>query len=72
MVSFDFGTAAPASGISADGFQIKWFVGDNRWAHLDIAGPAFNSRGPYGHVTNGGTGFTVSTLVELASELAGR
>ena len=49
---------------------LEQFVGDHRWAHLDIAGPAFNSRGPYGHVTNGGTGFTVSTLVELASDLA--
>jgi leucyl aminopeptidase len=49
---------------------LEQFVGDHRWAHLDIAGPAFNSRGPYGHVSTGGTGFTVSTLVELASDLA--
>lgn len=46
------------------------FVGDRRWAHLDIAGPAFNSRGPYGHVTSGGTGSSVATLVELATDLA--
>jgi leucyl aminopeptidase len=46
------------------------FVGDRRWAHLDIAGPAFNNRGPYGHVTSGGTGSTVATLVELARDLA--
>ena len=24
LVSFDFGTAAPASGISADNFQVRW------------------------------------------------
>ena len=44
---------------------------ERRWAHLDIAGPAFNSRAPYGHVPSGGTGVTVATLVELAAELAG-
>jgi leucyl aminopeptidase len=49
---------------------LQEFVGDHRWAHLDIAGPGFNSRGPYGHVPSGGTGFTVPTLVELAAELA--
>jgi len=41
------------------------------WAHLDIAGPAFNSKGPWGHVTAGGTGVATATLVELATELAG-
>ena len=41
------------------------------WAHLDIAGPAFNKRGPFGHVPSGGTGVVVATLVELATELSG-
>jgi leucyl aminopeptidase len=50
---------------------LEQFVGDRRWAHLDIAGPAFNNRGPYGHVPSGGTGFSVPTLVELIRELAG-
>ncbi len=49
---------------------LQEFVGDRRWAHLDIAGPGFNTRGAYGHVPAGGTGFGVSTLVELATELA--
>jgi leucyl aminopeptidase len=49
---------------------LEQFVGDRRWAHLDIAGPGFNTRGPHGHVTSGGTGFAVSTLVELATELS--
>jgi leucyl aminopeptidase len=51
---------------------LQEFVGDHRWAHLDIAGPGFNGRGPYGHVPSGGTGFTVPTLVELATELTNR
>ena len=50
---------------------LQEFVGDQRWAHLDIAGPGYNGRGPHGHVPSGGTGFTVSTLVELATELSG-
>jgi leucyl aminopeptidase len=49
---------------------LQQFVGDRPWAHLDIAGPAFNTRGPYGHVPSGGTGFTVATLVELVTELS--
>ena len=40
------------------------------WAHVDIAGPSFNKRGAFGHVTAGGTGVTVATLVELAEDLA--
>jgi leucyl aminopeptidase len=49
---------------------LEQFVGEHRWAHLDIAGPAFNTRGPFGHVPSGGTGFAVGTLVELAADLA--
>jgi leucyl aminopeptidase len=41
-----------------------------RWAHLDIAGPAFNDVAAYGHVAKGGTGATVPTLVRLAQALA--
>ncbi len=41
------------------------------WAHLDIAGPAFNKGGPFGHVTSGGTGYGVTTLIALATSLAG-
>ncbi|MEP7088961.1 MAG: leucyl aminopeptidase [Nocardioidaceae bacterium] len=50
---------------------LQEFVGEHRWVHLDIAGPSFNSRAPYGHVPSGGTGCAVATLVELATELAG-
>jgi leucyl aminopeptidase len=52
---------------------LQEFVDGRRWAHLDIAGPAFNNGGAYGHVTAGGTGFSVATLVELARDVsAGR
>ena len=51
---------------------LREFVGDHTWAHLDIAGPAFNEKTPYGYVPAGGTGMSVATLVELAEELARR
>ncbi len=49
---------------------LQEFVGERPWVHLDIAGPAFNTRGPFGHVPSGGTGFALATLVELAADLA--
>ncbi|HET7431677.1 MAG TPA: leucyl aminopeptidase [Nocardioides sp.] len=51
---------------------LREFTGGLPWAHLDIAGPAFHSgREAYGHITPGGTGFAVTTLVEYARSLAG-
>ena len=49
---------------------LREFTGGIPWAHLDIAGPSFNSGGPYGHVTSGGTGVSVTTLVEFAREMS--
>ena len=46
------------------------FVGETPWAHLDIAGPAWNGGGAWGHVPSGATGFAVTTLVEYAAALA--
>jgi len=40
------------------------------WAHLDIAGPAFNEGGAYGYISKGGTGAAVRTLVQLALDVA--
>jgi leucyl aminopeptidase len=48
---------------------LREFTAGLSWAHVDIAGPSFNSGGPYGHVTSGGTGFAVATLVEYARSL---
>lgn len=41
------------------------------WAHLDIAGPAFNADEAYDYVPSGGTGFGVRTLIALARSLQG-
>ena len=40
------------------------------WAHLDIAGPAFNESKAHDYTPLGGTGFGVRTLVHLAANLA--
>jgi leucyl aminopeptidase len=49
---------------------LREFTGGLPWAHLDIAGPAFNSGAPWGHVVAGGTGVGVATLVDVARALA--
>ena len=46
------------------------FVGDRPWAHIDIAGPAWNTGGPWGHVPSGATGYGITTLVEYVAALA--
>jgi leucyl aminopeptidase len=53
------------------GLFLREFVGgDIKWAHLDIAGPAFNDSEPYGYTPKGGTGAAVRTLVRLAEDVA--
>jgi len=49
---------------------LREFVGGRRWAHLDIAGPAFNTGDPFGYTPRGGTGTAVRALVRLAEDLA--
>ncbi len=41
-----------------------------RWAHVDIAGPAFIDSTPWGYNSKGGTGYGVRTLVSVAERLA--
>jgi leucyl aminopeptidase len=49
------------------GLFLSEFVADGiTWAHLDIAGPAFNEGGAFGYTPKGGTGSAVRTLVRLA------
>ncbi len=57
----------PASSITAAKI-LEQFVGDSRWAHLDIAGTSYlESKKPYAE--KGATGVGVRTLVELARKL---
>lgn len=51
---------------------LREFVGEGiPWAHLDIAGPAYNDAPPYGYTPKCGTGSAVRTLIQLAAERAG-
>jgi leucyl aminopeptidase len=49
------------------GVFLKEFVTDDvPWLHLDIAGPSYVEKGPYGYNPIGATGITVRSLVGLA------
>ncbi|MDJ1136474.1 leucyl aminopeptidase [Streptomyces iconiensis] len=53
------------------GLFLKEFVSKGTtWAHLDIAGPAFNESAPFGYTPKGGTGSAVRTLVRLVERTA--
>jgi leucyl aminopeptidase len=58
-------------GMLVAGLFLREFVPDGvRWAHLDIAGPAFHEGEPYGYTPKGGTGAAVRTLVQIAQDVA--
>jgi leucyl aminopeptidase len=58
-------------GMLVGGLFLREFVADGiRWAHLDIAGPAFHEGEPYGYTPKGGTGAAVRTLVQVALDVA--
>ncbi|MDJ0318131.1 MULTISPECIES: leucyl aminopeptidase [Arthrobacter] len=57
---------------------LQEFVGKGKdgepipWAHLDIAGPAFNEGSPYGYTPKQGTGMAVRTLVAYVEDVVAR
>ncbi|MBT0994839.1 leucyl aminopeptidase [Cellulomonas sp. DKR-3] len=57
-------------GMLAAGVFLREFVGDAPWAHLDIAGPAFNEKAPHDYTPAGGTGVGVRTLLSLVESYA--
>jgi leucyl aminopeptidase len=68
---------AREGGMLVAGLFIKEFVGNQDgseeqipWAHLDIAGPSFNTEAPFGYTPKGGTGVGVRTMLALAEDLA--
>jgi len=64
------------TGVIFAGWFLSEFVGNDKfgepipWAHLDIAGPAFNDKAPWGYTPVQGTGFGVRTLVGIAESQA--
>jgi leucyl aminopeptidase len=58
-------------GMLTAGVFLREFVPEGvRWAHLDIAGPAFHKGEPYGYTPKGGTGAAVRTLVQIVEDVA--
>ncbi|MDX6287880.1 MAG: leucyl aminopeptidase [Frankiales bacterium] len=58
-------------GMLVAGLFLKEFVPDGvPWAHVDIAGPAYNQGEAYGYTPKGGTGAAVRTLVQLIDDVA--
>ena len=64
------------TGVIFAGWFLAEFIGKGKngqpipWAHLDIAGPAFNDKAPWGYTPKQGTGFGVRTLVGIAESQA--
>lgn len=60
-------------GMLVAGIFLKEFIEEGQaWAHLDIAGPAFNPKAAHGYTPVGGTGVAVRTLVTFVESLTGR
>ena len=57
-------------GMLVAGLFLQEFVGDTPWAHLDVAGPAYNEKAPYGYTPKGGTGMGLRTLLGLLEAAA--
>jgi leucyl aminopeptidase len=69
----DLANVAPDrnGGMLVAGLFLREFVPDGvRWAHLDIAGPAFNNGPAHGYTPKGGTGAATRTLVQIAQDVA--
>jgi leucyl aminopeptidase len=60
-----------AGGMLVAGLFLREFAPEGvRWAHVDIAGPAFNEGDAYGYTPKGGTGAAVRMLVQIAEDIA--
>ena len=64
-------TGARWGGMLVAGTFLREFVPAGLpWAHIDIAGPAFNTGKPYGYTGKGGTGVPVRTLWSVLQDIA--
>ncbi|WP_190817497.1 leucyl aminopeptidase [Saccharopolyspora pogona] len=60
-------------GMLAAGIFIEEFVADDvQWAHVDIAGPSYNTSAPWGYTPKGGTGVPVRTMAAVLADIADR
>ena len=53
------------------GTYLREFVADGvQWAHIDIAGPAYNTGGPWGYTGKGATGVPTRTMFAVLEDIA--
>lgn len=65
----NIGTPMQAGTLFGGLFLQDFIEPGQRWAHLDIAGPAFNSKAAFDYTPRGGTGAAVRTLVTVAEDM---
>src|SRR5690606_26570427 len=68
----DLANVAPHrwGGMLSAALCLKEFVPEGvQWAHLDVAGPAYNTGGPFGYIGKGGTGVPVRTLITVIEQI---
>ncbi|MEJ6536449.1 MAG: leucyl aminopeptidase [Mycobacterium sp.] len=59
------------AGMLVAGVYLREFVAEGvQWVHIDIAGPAYNTTGPWGYNPKGGTGVPVRTLFAVLEDIA--
>ncbi|HEX5118886.1 MAG TPA: leucyl aminopeptidase [Pseudonocardiaceae bacterium] len=58
-------------GMLVAGTFLKEFVAEGvQWAHVDVAGPAYNTGSPWGYTTKGGTGVPIRTIAAVLADIA--
>ena len=59
------------AGMLVAGVYLREFVAEGvQWAHIDIAGPAYNTSGPWGYTPKGGTGVPTRTMFAVLEDIA--
>ena len=59
------------AGMLVAGVYLREFVADGvQWVHMDIAGPSYNTSGPWGYTPKGGTGVPTRTLFAVLEDIA--
>jgi leucyl aminopeptidase len=73
VADFVNSTADRMGGMLVGGHFLAEFVPDGTpWAHIDIAGPSYNTGAPWGYTPKGGTGVPVRTLLATIEDLIAR
>ena len=59
------------AGMLVAGVFLREFVADGvSWAHIDVAGPAYNGGGPWGYTPKGATGVPTRTMFAVLEDIA--